>query len=628
MTPVQNLITSRNSTVSLDDDKVPVGYCSSCRKKQAHLSKNFTPHPLVVLPENFKVFCNCLICQIAKLSVPPAKKKRFSGGRSKIEVNDFEVTSEKRCSICFSLLAKGFKHNCTQDSFKSNISQVVAKSKNAKIVGQCLASEVLKESDPSPKGTIRLSQATGGQKLPVVIGSAKAPIPRPQISVPSLLKLSHNLCLGVGKQRAIATWLNKELGHGTVEANFQISLSEASKTFSDDFELSSVELSHGEMAELVHVKDLPHFVSKVLDLRSLKQNYVLLKMQIDKGQGLLKFCMSIVDLFEDEQEVEYKSSGVKKIFVVAAVPEREESHKVFQTTLTKINFWDIEPRWVFSNDFKVSNILCGIQPHRARFPCHVCYAPRDDLGTRHEYRTVGSCQEDYDNFVRNGSIKAKAKHFRNQILPPLLTKDFNDATLLAQPTLQFIPPGELHLHTGVTNYLYKALLNIFPQVKEWPQFLAIEKKKWHGGQFVGNDCKRLLENVDFLQSLGAKYANFQVMPFVDTFRSLNKVRISCFGNKLDPDYNNVLEEFKANVMTMVQMPNLGVNITPKMHFIFFHVSDWCENSNDGLGLVSEQAGESIHHEFRSYFQNYQHLPGKSNGEKMLRAVQSFNAKQV
>ena len=622
---VKNALLSFDQSVSFEDSAVPIGHCNPCRIKKVYLSGNFQPRPLVTLPENFQFYCNCQICQKAKSL--PTTSKRFLGGRPEIKVKPKPVV-EKTCSICLSIVAKGKSHDCTDKTLKERISQVVANSKSNVTIGQCIASEVLKETEPSPKGTIRLSQVLGGQKLPVVIGSAKASTPKPEISVPSLLELSNQLSVGVGKQKKIATWLNKNIGHGTVEKNFQSSLSDATKTFSDDFELSSMIFSPGQTYELVHVKDLNHFLSKILAMRSLEQHHLLVKMQIDKGQGLLKFCMSIVDLLEDEQEVEYKSSGVRKVFVVAAVPKMGESYKVLQQTLTKINFWDISLQWVFSNDLKMSNLLCGIQPHSASFPCHVCYAPKDDLGTRYGLRTIGTCLRDFDAFEGIGKIRAKAKQCNNQIEPPLLARDFSDATLLAQPIINFIPPCELHILTGVTGHLYKALLIIFPQAIEWPQFLAIDFRKIHGGEFVGNDCKRLLSNVDFLQSLAVNYANLLAMPFVDAFKSLNKVRLACFGKELDPDYKVFLDEFKANTLAIVEHQDIVLTITPKIHFIFFHIFDWCDDANIGLGLVSEQTGESIHHQFCSFFENYKKLPGKTNGERLLRAVESFNAKQV
>ncbi len=42
----------------------------------------------------------------------------------------------------------------------------------------------------------------------------------------------------------------------------------------------------------------------------------------------------------------------------------------------------------------------------------------------------------------------------------------------------------------------------------------------------------------------------------------------------------------------------GKRVSVKFHAICCHVQPWCEEHNCGLAAVSEQFGESVHHDFK------------------------------
>lgn len=45
-------------------------------------------------------------------------------------------------------------------------------------------------------------------------------------------------------------------------------------------------------------------------------------------------------------------------------------------------------------------------------------------------------------------------------------------------------------------------------------------------------------------------------------------------------------------------------MTPKVHAVYHHVIDFCENQQMGLGSYSEQASESVHSDFGVTWKNY------------------------
>ena len=92
--------------------------------------------------------------------------------------------------------------------------------------------------------------------------------------------------------------------------------------------------------------------------------------------------------------------------------------------------------------------------------------------------------------------------------------------------LDFISPMELHLLLGVMNHLYKFL----------PKSLNIKCQPIHGDQFAGNECRKLLKNVDVLQQLAEKNCAFCVFGIIDTLQKFDAVVSACFGNSLKDDY--------------------------------------------------------------------------------------------
>lgn len=75
--------------------------------------------------------------------------------------------------------------------------------------------------------------------------------------------------------------------------------------------------------------------------------------------------------------------------------------------------------------------------------------------------------------------------------------------------------------------------------------------------------------------------------------------------------------------------NVGLRITPKIHAVLFHISQFCVAYGYGLGVVSEQASESVLANFKKTLEKYlvsHHNP--SFPKQLLRAVQDYADKHV
>ena len=178
------------------------------------------------------------------------------------------------------------------------------------------------------------------------------------------------------------------------------------------------------------------------------------------------------------------------------------------------------------------------------------------------------------------------------------------------------------LSSSITNSkfcIFSGMLNVWPACSEWPKQCNITQDPMHGGAFNGNACRLLLAKVDILQSMSP----IQVQPFVEAFRAFAEVVKSCFGTELLPSYLDCINNFKTKYTDLADLNY--VNITPKIHAIFFHVPEFCSKENTGLGRHSEQASESVHASFKSTFKRYK--VGTAHDDyatHLMRAVMDYN----
>ena len=102
----------------------------------------------------------------------------------------------------------------------------------------------------------------------------------------------------------------------------------------------------------------------------------------------------------------------------------------------------------------------------------------------------------------------------------------------------------------------------------------------------------------------------------------------CFGsNFVSVDVGDLLKEVIISYM------ELGLSVTLKMHVIFYHILPALSNpvlKGRGLGVMSGQAGESIHQEFKILWSKYKinSLKNKLYSESLKKAVVEFSSKHL
>jgi hypothetical protein len=418
-----------------------------------------------------------------------------------------------------------------------------------------------------------------------------------------LVQVQNQIGLSNRGMNMLASTLNKVVPQRVVEKNFREKFESLGKQLSDLFvtsEITDTSKSTSQESKhlLVYCNDMEALRNTVAEVRG-PQSDQLIKVGIDGGGGFVKVSFGIMSLETPDTSPpskkplfkNFKDSGVKRQLLVAIAENVSENYDNVKQILDKLCLERMS--FVLSCDMKLANIICGLQSHSSAHPCTWCDIESKNLHHSGELRTFGSIRSDFEGFQAAGAQTKKARDFQNVVHQPIIR--LSDDTLV----LDFIPPMELHLLIGVVNHLFKNLCQVWQNADEWPKMINIQQQPFHGGQFAGNECRKLLRNVDSLQQLAEKHACFLAFPFIETLRKFDAVVHACFGNTLQQNYCELIEEFKASYLNL---PNTSV--TPKAHAVFFHVTQFIDRHNHSLGIFSEQATESLHHNFSLHWQRF------------------------
>ena len=180
---------------------------------------------------------------------------------------------------------------------------------------------------------------------------------------------------------------------------------------------------------------------------------------------------------------------------------------------------------------------------------------------------------------------------------------------------------------GVVNRLYdymdRVLIESSANVrsKDWSDELYITRRDFQGGQFIGNDCSKLLDQVDILERMLIRAEAYLAIPYVQVFRALKCVKDACFGFALHPNYKKAIDNF------MFAYLGLGIPVSPKVHIIFEHIAPFCEKYDKGLGWFAEHAVESCHYDYFPFWEtSYKvSMNNPRYAEQLLNAIVMYNA---
>ena len=560
--------------------------------------------------------CKCRLCKIVKSNAPPPRKANKRSGRPPKPSNTMV------CSKCYSEDCDG--KNCKTSGVKKSATNLI---KNNPSVAQAVTSQIIKNTKPSPKGTIRLAQGSGGGELPVTIGSSAKKAKKVEVTAKEMNKMRQNLGIGNKAMRDVTSFINKKFGRGTVESGHQEKLVQMTHVVDGHFALDEeCEFMDSDKKlvrkPLVYCKNLSEFVMCIISGRGYDLEATVILFNVDNSDDFSEYFITIIDLNEDPN-APLKSSGSAYSLIVAVSPKVPENNFNFKKVLNIIKAHEVKMQ--YACDLKADASLIGIQSAACTHPC--IYCTTDDLSKCGDPRTIGSLCEDHQKFLDSKLDRKHLKDFNNCEYFPLITNDFeNDWD---KQILDLVPPPGLHIMLGIVNQQVKLLEGVIPAlVEEWVAYSQAARVSYHGGIFEGNACKSLVDNIDYLSMLvmnGPSEHFAFAMSIIDVLRKFGKMRHSCYAKTLQPDFETHIDNYATSLDNVVS--DHDVSTILKNHIAKFHVKPWCQRNNIGLGARSEQTPEASHKRFKKVWLRLETTKG-SMGKRLLKTACVYNSENA
>lgn len=241
-------------------------------------------------------------------------------------------------------------------------------------------------------------------------------------------------------------------------------------------------------------------------------------------------------------------------------------------------------------------------------------------------KTYGDLRESYEKYSSFGENKKHANECHSTVNLPL----FNDEDNVYIIEKCIVP--ELHILQGFVNTMFwNGIVPLLGRENAfvWPKKLKLIARNYHGNIFEGNACRKLLKEADKLldPEVMSECTLFEIMPFISTFKAMNKIVENCFSIK------RVAENLESNIGELNKcFKATGVSETLKIHIILHHLSHclYFLKNDDGLGLWSEQAGESILKEFLIFWERFKIniIEDENYGNQLKRAVVEFSSQHI
>ena len=116
--------------------------------------------------------------------------------------------------------------------------------------------------------------------------------------------------------------------------------------------------------------------------------------------------------------------------------------------------------------------------------------------------------------------------------------------------------------------------------------MGIQKSKYHGRSFEGNQCRKILNNIKKLK----------IPDYLKEYRivlsNLRNLHIVCNSDYLPHNYTEVLDKFSSSWCNLRNKFNIST--TPKIHIILHHLEDYFDGTELTLKKCTDELVESMH----------------------------------
>ena len=600
--------------------------------------------------------CQCSICQIARLTLTAhihhnreaSNSRGRPGGEVDLAATPNTHTSKVICDYCHGEKRQGVEHVCNQTERRKNIAETVQSLSQGSL--EHVAGAALKEVMERQGGDTEITMQSGlggASPLTAQIGK-KSKVPR-QVTSEDMIGIKKKLGLSCVQTRELAAELRVATqNRKVVESGLKEALVERNHLLEDLFICEDVQLmsSSGEEDEkvLVYCSDVDELLRRLVESRELDEETMTVKIGLDGGQGSLKVVMSVVAKIDDTKTgrrqfgegvatEHHKLGSVHRLMVLACMADAPENYNTVKLMLDKLAITNFN--YTVCSDMKIVYILLGKSVGNLTHGCIFCTAKKP-YQSEGELYTLGMLRDLHKEFVANGSSKKKQADYQNVIHVPLLGQDLDPDTQV----LGLIAAPELHLMLGSGGNLKTALeKKVFETEDEGQAFLEkfliannITRKGYQDSHSLeGNQTRMFLKSAEKLRAAYMEAGLLEkALPYIECLEALSEVVDSCFGMELKNDYEETIARFKSLYL------ELPISVTPKVHCIFFHVTEYIkiinkdEGSNFGLGYMSEQAFESIHSNLRKKWENGIKVSSQNRnyGIRLLNFIVAYNSNNI
>ena len=272
---------------------------------------------------------------------------------------------------------------------------------------------------------------------------------------------------------------------------------------------------------------------------------------------------------------------------------------------------------------KLTNIVIGIGTFSSKYPCPYgeCYQNEEtDEWIKGENRTFRNITENNEKWKQRSRSKLGnrkvLKNFKNCEFVPLFGSEDPDT-----PVLFKIPPPPLHtILLGPVNHIIDSLKKQHPSLTKILEKLNIQKAKYHGQKFEGNQCRKILKNI---KKFKIPYDLHEYKTVLTSLSDLHKV---CNQELLSYRYTEVIDKFSSSWSKLTS--KFDISTTPKIHIILTHLEDYFDETELTLLKTTDELVESMHqHVFKRMMKGYnvKNILSPKHGDMLLKLVLRINA---
>ena len=635
---VMELVISLVPNYNSIKDFLPLGFCGSCSGKRRRNKElpfqdyNQIYSTLSKVKDLRSETCNCFVCQIAK-----------ANSTGKVKSRPQPAPAPPPEPVPESLPEPASIPSTSSPPSTLSFEQIMQQPLETR---QKVVAQTLKDMAGGSSGTV--SVKTGGKPLPVHLGAIPKQ-PKNQMSHAAVQDMQIEFGLNDYVTKGVSRHIRKTFGRTSIEPGLREALTEKPKELEDFFMPWNKEFNHKGQPVLRHgaiCKDPKAFLKHVAeDIRGLKDGEWFARVGMDGGgddkvqADSFKVVVSIVKDYPTSPATpvsppakkptfvfdqpptppntktcssKFKDTGEKTALILCLVPHMSEIRVNIEQIWKELNLESL-PRVRFCNDLKVTNILEGQQNHVSSFCCYACtWQYKGEVQCRglkfkpeQKLRTLGFQKEQAAKYK---NTKCHAVQSYSTTDPPLFNGPDN------MPALQLFPPPELHILIGITEKVIDRINSKWggngKKMHDWLASTTPKICQIHYA-YNGNACRDIL-NLK-LESMKIALPD-NLKKYVTVLEKLKNVKDACFSFYLDPNFKEIIADFKNTWDTIMNVKY------PKAHILTAHVPMFCEKERRGLGIFSEQTGEAVHSGYTEVYKNY-----KRYQDGHYRAVLKYNS---